>query len=146
MNTNWLPRIDASVGPKHQSIKQSIRAAIADGTILPGHRLPPVREVAWRLGVTPGTVARAYKDLVDDGALDAQVGRGTFVAEPGSVSLAVEPCPHLPRAPMRAIQRQATTRSCGHCSPTGSAGPTTGRCRPTTWCSRSARNTRSSCS
>jgi DNA-binding transcriptional MocR family regulator len=99
MNTNWLPRIDASVGPKHQSIKQSIRAAIADGTIRPGHRLPPVREVAWRLGVTPGTVARAYKDLVDDGALDAQVGRGTFVAEPGSVSLAVEETPYLVYAP-----------------------------------------------
>jgi DNA-binding transcriptional MocR family regulator len=110
MNTTWLPSIDAAAGPKHQSIKQSIRAAIADGTIRPGHRLPPVREVAWRLGVTPGTVARAYKDLVDDGALDAQVGRGTFVAEPGSGSPAVEETPYLVYAPaqgevnMRAAQ------------------------------------------
>jgi DNA-binding transcriptional MocR family regulator len=110
MNTTWLPSIDSGAGPKHQAIKQSIRAAIADGTIRAGHRLPPVREVAWRLGVTPGTVARAYKDLVDDGALDAQVGRGTFVAEPGSVSPAVEETPYLVYAPaqgevnMRAAQ------------------------------------------
>lgn len=99
MNTNWLPVIDGVTGPKHKAIKQSIRAAIADGTISAGHRLPPVREVAWRLGVTPGTVARAYKDLVEDGALDAQVGRGTFVAEPGTAGPAVEETPYLVYAP-----------------------------------------------
>jgi DNA-binding transcriptional MocR family regulator len=101
MNTNWLPAIAGAAGPKHQAIKQSIRAAIADGTLAAGHRLPPVREVAWRLGVTPGTVARAYKDLVDDGALDAQVGRGTFVAEPGAAGPAVEETPYLVYAPQQ---------------------------------------------
>jgi DNA-binding transcriptional MocR family regulator len=110
MNTTWLPSIDGAAGPKHQAIKQSIRAAIAEGRLAAGHRLPPVREVAWRLGVTPGTVARAYKDLVDDGALDAQVGRGTFVAEPGAARPAVEETPYLVYAPaqgevnMRAAQ------------------------------------------
>jgi DNA-binding transcriptional MocR family regulator len=110
MNTTWLPTIEGAGAPKHQAIKQSIRAAIAEGKLAPGHRLPPVREVAWRLGVTPGTVARAYKDLVDDGALDAQVGRGTFVAEPGAAGPAVEETPYLVYAPaqgevnMRAAQ------------------------------------------
>lgn len=99
MGTIWLPSLDGTAGPKHRALKQSIRAAIADGTIAAGHRLPPVREVAWKLGVTPGTVARAYKDLVDDGVLDAQVGRGTFVAEPGTAAPAVEETPYLVYAP-----------------------------------------------
>jgi DNA-binding transcriptional MocR family regulator len=44
-------------------------------------------------------VARAYKDLVDDGVLDAQVGRGTFVAEPGMAVAALEETPDLVYAP-----------------------------------------------
>jgi DNA-binding transcriptional MocR family regulator len=39
-----------------------------------------VREIAYQLSVTPGTVARAYSALVDAGLLEAVVGRGTFVA------------------------------------------------------------------
>ena len=42
--------------------------------------MPPVRDLAYRLGVTPGTVARAYAVVTDEGRLIAQVGRGTFVA------------------------------------------------------------------
>ncbi|WP_373356819.1 PLP-dependent aminotransferase family protein [Pseudoroseicyclus sp. CXY001] len=65
---------------KHQAIGLSIREAISGGELAAGDRLPPVRDVAWRLGVTPGTVARAYKDLVDQEVLVSGVGRGTFVA------------------------------------------------------------------
>ena len=57
-----------------------MRAGIADGTLLPGEKLPPVRDLAWRLQITPGTVARAYTILTDAGLLEAGVGRGTFVA------------------------------------------------------------------
>ncbi|MGZ9812385.1 aminotransferase-like domain-containing protein [Pseudoroseicyclus sp. H15] len=81
MVTNWLPDLSAAPGgAKHQAIGLSVREAIAQGTLPPGARLPAVRDVAWRIGVTPGTVARAYKDLVDQGVLEAGVGRGTFVA------------------------------------------------------------------
>ncbi|MGR3465346.1 aminotransferase-like domain-containing protein [Limimaricola sp.] len=82
MDTIWWPSLDKGGPVKHQALKRSIQEAIGSGTIAPGHRLPPVREVAWRLGVTPGTVARAYKDLVEQEVLRAVVGRGTFVAEP----------------------------------------------------------------
>lgn len=51
--------------------------------LAPGDKLPPVRDFAWRLGMTPGTVARAYSTLVDQGVLEATVGRGTFVAQRG---------------------------------------------------------------
>lgn len=52
--------------------------------MLPGARLPPVRELAWDLGITPGTVARAYKMAAEEGLVEANIGRGTFVA--GSVA------------------------------------------------------------
>jgi len=49
-----------------------------------GEKLPPVRDLAWKLQITPGTVARAYAVLTDSGVLRAEVGRGTFVADPAN--------------------------------------------------------------
>ena len=66
--------------PKYAVLEGAIRAAIAGGRLPAGTRMPPVRELAWKVGVTPGTVARAYSRLTDDGTLEAAVGRGTFVA------------------------------------------------------------------
>ncbi|SNR70622.1 PLP-dependent aminotransferase family protein [Puniceibacterium sediminis] len=74
-------------GPKYRAVAGAIRAAVADGMMSVGDRLPPVRELAWSLGITPGTVARAYTILTDEGALRAEVGRGTFVADPVSRDL-----------------------------------------------------------
>jgi DNA-binding transcriptional MocR family regulator len=97
MDTTWLPTLGD--GPKHQALKQAIRTGIATGDLAPGDRLPPVRDLAWRLKVTPGTVARAYKDLVEDAVLTAQVGRGTFVAPPGAIPGPVEETPYLIYSP-----------------------------------------------
>ena len=60
---------------------QSIRDAIAAGALVQGAKLLPVRELGWKLEMTPGTVARAYTVLTDEGVLTAEVGRGTFVAD-----------------------------------------------------------------
>ena len=67
--------------PKYVVLEGAIRAAVARGVLPPGAKLPPVRDLAWRIGVTPGTVARAYSRLTDTGLLTASVGRGTFVAQ-----------------------------------------------------------------
>ncbi|UWS01627.1 aminotransferase-like domain-containing protein [Phaeobacter inhibens] len=69
-------------GPKYQRVADTIRNAVEDGTLCVGTKLPPVRELAYQLKITPGTVARAYSLLTDAGLLQAEVGRGTFVAEP----------------------------------------------------------------
>jgi DNA-binding transcriptional MocR family regulator len=68
--------------PKYLVLEGAVRAAIGDGRLPPGARLPPVRDLAWRVGVTPGTVARVYRTLTEAGMLEAAVGRGTFVANP----------------------------------------------------------------
>ena len=67
--------------PKYLVLEGAVRAAVSDGRLPPGTRLPPVRELAFAVGVTPGTVARVYRALTDAGLLDAAVGRGTFVAK-----------------------------------------------------------------
>ncbi|MGK7755050.1 MULTISPECIES: PLP-dependent aminotransferase family protein [unclassified Roseovarius] len=82
MGTNWTPDLAEGAGPKYKALIQAIRAGIGNQSLVPGDKLPPVRDLAWRLGITPGTVARAYSGLTDDGTLVAEVGRGTFVAEP----------------------------------------------------------------
>ena len=45
----------------------------------PGTRLPPQRDLAYRLGVTVGTVSRAYALVAARGLVAGEVGRGTFV-------------------------------------------------------------------
>jgi len=80
MGTNWQPELLNFDGPKYLALHHALRSAIAEGELHPGDRLPPVREMAWSLQVTPGTVARAYRKATDDGLLEAAVGRGTFVA------------------------------------------------------------------
>lgn len=90
--------------PKYVVLEGAIRDAIRRGILTPGAQLPATRDLAWRVGVTPGTVARAYSRLTDDGTLDAAVGRGTFVSEAGAgpapiyrefQSLEVDSTPHL---------------------------------------------------
>ncbi|MAQ46021.1 MAG: GntR family transcriptional regulator [Confluentimicrobium sp.] len=80
MDTIWSGDALSGEGPKYQQLGEAIRAKVHDGSLQSGARLPAVRDMAWQLGVTPGTVARAYRGLIDAGILEAGVGRGTFVA------------------------------------------------------------------
>ena len=63
-------------------LRDYIREAIRRGALKPGERLPPVRDLAQRLGVHFSTVARAYRLLAQEGWVHQRRGRGTFVARP----------------------------------------------------------------
>jgi GntR family transcriptional regulator / MocR family aminotransferase len=65
---------------KTVAVYRALRAAIEDGRLPAGHRLPASRTYAAELGVGRGSVATAYERLVAEGYLTARVGRGTFVA------------------------------------------------------------------
>ena len=60
MNTlvQYLPR-----GRTAKEISASVEAGIRNGQLTPGDHLPPVRELAGQLGISPTTVAAAYSDL-----------------------------------------------------------------------------------
>ncbi|HQY45153.1 MAG TPA: PLP-dependent aminotransferase family protein [Paracoccaceae bacterium] len=80
MTTIWRPDLTQFDGPKYLALSHALRDAVRSGNLPEGTRLPPVRELAWTLSITPGTVARAYQIVTQDGLLEATVGRGTFVA------------------------------------------------------------------
>ena len=80
MSTMWRPDLSKAGKSKYQALANALRRGIAEGVLEKGSKLPPVRELAYRASVTPGTVARAYSLLIDEGLLEAGVGRGTFVA------------------------------------------------------------------
>lgn len=80
MTTIWRPDLTQFDGPKYLALSHALREAVRCGELPEGSRLPPVRELAWSLSITPGTVARAYQIVTQDGLLEATVGRGTFVA------------------------------------------------------------------
>jgi len=80
MTAIWQPDLTQFQGPKYLALSHALRDAVRTGDLTEGTRLPPVRELAWRLSITPGTVARAYQIVTQEGLLEATVGRGTFVA------------------------------------------------------------------
>lgn len=79
-STNWLPDLTQYPGPKYLALVRALREAIRLGILPPDSQLPTVRELAWQMKVTPGTVSRAYQLATQEGLLAATVGRGTFVA------------------------------------------------------------------
>lgn len=75
-------RIDlASAVPAYTQIAAQLRALLVAGSLPPGRRLPPVRQLAIDFGVHHNTVALAYRALADEGWLDLRRGRGAVVIE-----------------------------------------------------------------
>lgn len=74
-----MPQLDQFPGPRYQALASAIEAAIQSGELPAGTRLPPQRDLAWKLGVTVGTVSRGYMLAEQKGLLSGEVGRGTFV-------------------------------------------------------------------
>ncbi|OBH09830.1 aminotransferase class I/II-fold pyridoxal phosphate-dependent enzyme [Mycobacterium sp. E3247] len=66
-------------GTGADSIAASIEEAISAGSLAPGDALPPVRELAARLGVNANTAAAAYRLLRQRGAVETAGRRGTRV-------------------------------------------------------------------
>lgn len=80
MDTIFSEQLMDGQGPKYRCLVDGLVAAIKSGDLPEGEKLPPVRELAWDLKITPGTVARAYSILGEEGWVSAEVGRGTFVS------------------------------------------------------------------
>ncbi|MBC9729623.1 aminotransferase class I/II-fold pyridoxal phosphate-dependent enzyme [Streptomyces sp. TRM68367] len=60
-------------------ISASVESAVSAGELKPGQLLPPMRELATRLGVNPNTVAAAYRTLRERGVVETAGRRGTRV-------------------------------------------------------------------
>ena len=84
--TKWIPKREALDRPLHIGIANLIRAAISDGQLAVGERLPPHRTLADILRVSVHTVSKAYDEVTRAGLIGGQVGRGTFVLDPAQSS------------------------------------------------------------
>jgi DNA-binding transcriptional MocR family regulator len=76
--TIYTPILDRSK-PLYLAIADAITHDVEAGTLPMGARLPPQRDLAWRIGVTLGTVTRAYKEVEQRGLLSGEVGRGSYI-------------------------------------------------------------------
>jgi DNA-binding transcriptional regulator YhcF (GntR family) len=70
----------ASPTPPFEQLRAQLLAQMQAAELAAGARLPTVRQLAADLGLAPGTVARAYKELEAAGAIETRGRGGTFVA------------------------------------------------------------------
>ena len=65
--------------PIYEQLKDQIRQAILHQTLTPHAQLPSIRTLSKELSIGILTVKRAYDDLVNEGFLVAQMGKGYYV-------------------------------------------------------------------
>ena len=65
--------------PLKEQVLQQLTRLIGDGTLHPGDRLPPERDLAEQLRVSRGTVREAVQFLHALGVVEIRHGSGTFV-------------------------------------------------------------------
>lgn len=93
--------------PPYEQLRQQIAAMITTGTLAPGTRLPPIRQVAADLVLATGTVARAYRELETERLVITGGRRGTRVSDPDSWSAGIPPA-EVERRLHEAAQHYAT--------------------------------------
>ncbi len=75
-------RIDYDRGvPVYRQIYEAVTAALATGTLAGDEQLPTIHDLANRLSINPNTVARAYRELDQDGYIVSHRGVGTFPSD-----------------------------------------------------------------
>jgi len=67
--------------PLYRQIVRQVTDAIAGARLKPGERLPSHRDLATELVIAPLTVKKAYDELEQQGLIETQRGRGTFVRQ-----------------------------------------------------------------
>ncbi len=105
--------------PKYERVKDTLRERIRRNSV--GSKIPSIAQLHNELGVSPGTVSRAISDLVDEGILEKQPRRGTFVSRPERLTRNLgfiwpEPIERLTKHPytgtiLQGVQAEASARN-----------------------------------
>jgi DNA-binding transcriptional MocR family regulator len=76
-----------SNSPAYEQIRRQIRQLVEDGLLAAGTRLPSVRDLAKKLGVSVKTVRTAYDELAAESIVETRHGSGTFVSSTPAVAM-----------------------------------------------------------
>ena len=93
-------------GAAAEGLADALRELVVDGRVPTRTRVPSERALAPRLGVSRGTVSRAYDTLRTDGYLTSARGAGSWLTLPG------DPAPPGPGTPPELQPRRMTDLSC----------------------------------
>ncbi|CAM3586337.1 PLP-dependent aminotransferase family protein [Paracidovorax anthurii] len=96
------PGSAAAPQPRYRQLAALYEQAVATGSLQPGMRLPSVRELCQRHGVSLTTALQVLRHLEDQGCAEVRERVGYFVRVPGRVTLlpaAREPEVHEPLSP-----------------------------------------------
>lgn len=100
----------ASNRPVYQQIIDHIKRDIALNRLKNGEKLPTVRQLAAQLAINPNTIAKAYRQLEQDGIIVTRPGAGAFITETNSsLSLSVRKkiiCEDIERIIVEAVHMQ----------------------------------------
>lgn len=107
-------RIDPHNGVAiYDQIVRQVKFAVARGVIQTGELVPSVRELSRQIAVNPNTVARAYRDLQNDGVLAGVRGTGLEVT-PEAVRICEAERSALIRQRLDSVLREALQSGLAH--------------------------------
>jgi len=69
-----------SAVPPFEQLRVQLLEQVQSGELAFGAKLPTVRRLAEDLGLAPGTIARTYRELEQNGIIQTRGRNGTFVA------------------------------------------------------------------
>lgn len=90
----------------YEQVVRQVVFAVAAEVLKPGDMISSVREVARELAINPNTVARAFRQLQDDGVLETVRGMGLAIA-PGACQRCREERMRLIRTRLQQVFEEA---------------------------------------
>ena len=115
--------------PAQRWVYEGVRAAILDGRLRAGARLPASRDLGLQHGLARGTVVAAFAQLQAEGYVRSTVGSGTFVGDvPPDVAqpqvwLARDSDRERAEVLLRAIEAEAAQGGSHRCPACGEESP-----------------------
>lgn len=94
--------------PIYIQISDGFCEQVLAGKILPGERIPSVREWGATIGVNPNTVARSYDILTETGVIYQKRGIGFFVCEDAKEKILASERRHFIEEELPAIIKRAS--------------------------------------
>ncbi|WP_029107998.1 GntR family transcriptional regulator [Mycobacterium sp. URHD0025] len=91
---DWVLVDPSADKPLFDQLRIQIIDGIRQGRLMPGTRLPTVRELAGKVGLAVNTVARAYRELESAGVVETRGRYGTFVARADPADAAMAAAAH----------------------------------------------------